>query len=210
MKHALTSMVRLFPAAFRTQFGAAIVEQIDHDYDLARARGALPAAWFTIATAFDLGRSAIAERWSPTWTSASHAEDDGMSIAQGWMRDLRHAARALQRSPGFAAVTIGTLGLAIGVNAGMFSVVKTVLLDPLPYPDANRLVHIAAAAPGSGFADEFGVSSEFFLQYKEQSKLLRDVSTYNSFTSTLRVGDRIERVRMSWPTNSLYSTLGVK
>jgi hypothetical protein len=58
--------------------------------------------------------------------------------------------------------------------------------------------------------EEFGVSSEFLVQYREQSKLLEDISTYNSFTNTLRVGDRVERVRMSWPTNSLFSTLGAR
>ena len=71
-------------------------------------------------------------------------------------------------------------------------------------------MHIAATAPGSELPEEFGVSAEFFVQYKEQSKLLEDVSTYNSFTSTLRAGDRVERIRMSWPTNSMYSTLGAK
>ncbi len=132
------------------------------------------------------------------------------STLSEWARDLRHASRSLRRSPGFAAVTIGTLGLAIGANAGMFSVVDAVLLKPLPYGHADRLVYIAASAPGSDFPAEFGVSSEFYVQYKEQSRLLEDVSTFNSFTNTLRAGDRVERVRMSWPTNSLFSTLGAK
>lgn len=125
-----------------------------------------------------------------------------------WARDLRHAARALKRTPGFTALAVGMLGLAIGANAGMFSVVNTVLLHPLPYANVNRLVHIAASAPGSDYPPEFGVGPEFYVQYKEQSRLLEDVSTYNSFTSTLRVDDRVERVRMTWPTNSLFSTLG--
>ncbi len=122
--------------------------------------------------------------------------------------DLRLTARALKRTPGFAFLAVGMLGLAIGATAGMFSVVDTVLLNPLPYANVDRLVHVAASAPGSDYPDEFGVASEFFVQYKEQSQLLEDVSTYNSFTSTLRTADRVERIRMSWPTNSLYSTLG--
>jgi hypothetical protein len=85
-----------------------------------------------------------------------------------------------------------------------------VLLDPLPYQPIDRLVHIAAAAPGSDFPPEFGVSAEFYVQYREESRLLQDVSTYNSFTSTLRTEDRVERIRMSWPTNSLFSTLGAQ
>ena len=71
-----------------------------------------------------------------------------MSAVDLWTRDLRHAARALRRAPGFTLMAVGTLGLAIGATAGMFSVVNTVLLNPLPYPHADRLVSIAATAPG--------------------------------------------------------------
>jgi predicted permease len=132
------------------------------------------------------------------------------STSSDWARDLRLAARALRRSPGFSILAIGMLGLAIGANAGMFSVVNTVLLKPLPFAHPDRLVHIAGTAPGSDYPAEFGVGDEFYLQYKEQSRLLEDVSTYNSGTSTLRVGDRVERIRMSWPTSSLFNTLGAK
>src|SRR5262245_62266745 len=105
-----------------------------------------------------------------------------------WARDLRHAARAVPLVPGFTVMAVGTLGLAIGVNAGMFSVVNKVLLDPLPYANADRLLFISASAPGSDLNGEFGVSDEFFVQYREQSKLLEDLSTFNSFTSTMRAG----------------------
>jgi len=127
-----------------------------------------------------------------------------------WARDLRHSLRALLRSPGFTLMAVGTLGLAIGVNAGMFSVVNKVLLDPLPYGNADRLLYVAASAPGSDLPKEFGVSAEFFLQYKEQSHLLEDVAAFNSFTSTMRAGDRVERIRMSAPTYTLFSTLGAQ
>lgn len=126
------------------------------------------------------------------------------------MRDFKHAFRTLLRTPGFAVLAVGMLGLAIGANTGIFSVVDTVLLDPLPYSDSDRLVYIGASAPGSDMPEEFPVAREFLVQYREQSKLLEEVSTYNSFTNTLRVGDRIERVRMSAPTTSLFSTLGVE
>jgi putative ABC transport system permease protein len=131
-------------------------------------------------------------------------------VSGEWARDLRHAIRGLRRTPGFGVMTVGTLGLAIGVNTGMFSVVDKVLLAPLPYAHADRLVNITASAPGSDLPPEFGVGAEFYLQYKEQSRLLEDVSTYNSFTSTLRVGDRVERILMSWPTTSLFTTLGAR
>ena len=193
MKRALLALARTFPRAFHEQFGAEVRDQIERDYDVARAKGLAALAGFSIATAFDLALTSITERIRPTWAShTQQREGSRMSMMSEWARDLRHAARSLRRTPGFAVVTIGTLGLAIGVNAGMFSVVDTVLLKPLPFAHVDRLVNISGTAPGSGFPDDFGVAAEFFVQYKEQSKLIEDISTYNSFTSTLRVGDRVE------------------
>jgi len=129
-------------------------------------------------------------------------------ILEEWSRDLRQAARTLWRTPGFTALTVGMLGLAIGVTTGMFGVVNTVLLNPLPYANPDRLVYIVASAPGSDFPPEFGVGPEFYVHYRERSRLLEDVATFNSFTSTFRTPERVERIRMSAPTNSLFSTLG--
>ncbi len=127
-----------------------------------------------------------------------------------WTTDLRHAARSLRRRPGFTLMAVGTLALALGANAGMFGVVNTVLVHPLAYAQPDRLVYIAGTAPGSDLPEEFGVGQEFYLQYREQSHRLKDIAIYNSFTSTLRITDRVERIRMSAPTNSLYSTLGAR
>ena len=213
LRATLRGAVRLFPAAFRERFGDAMVEQAEHEVDHARTRGRLPALWAAVAGAADLARSGVAETWNPTWTSdvPSLAEEREMRFTlQGWARDLRNAARALRRAPGFTAVAVGTLGLAIGVNAGMFGVVDTVLLDPLPFARPDRLVYIAGTAPGSDLPAEFGPGAEFIVHYRERSKLLESISTVNSFTSTMRADDRVERIRMSIPTNSLFATLGVQ
>ena len=74
----------------------------------------------------------------------------------GWVQDLGYAARSLRRSPGFTFAAAGTLALALGANAGIFSVVNDVLLEPLPYSDADRIVQIAGSAPGSDLPEEFG------------------------------------------------------
>jgi putative ABC transport system permease protein len=213
MRSLLIRMVRSLPRGFREQFEFEMIEHIEREYVAARSRGRLAAIGYSLATGADLARNAIAERWRPTWTRppiATVEDKDMKSLLDDWMRDLRHATRALARSPGFTIIAAGTLGLAIGVNAGMFSVVNRVLLNPLPFPNNDRLMAISASAPGSDFPPEFGVSAEFFIQYREQSKLIEDLTTFNSFTNTLRVEDRVERVRMSWPTTSVYSTLGVK
>jgi putative ABC transport system permease protein len=125
-------------------------------------------------------------------------------------RDLRHAWRALRRTPGFLATCILTLGLAIGAVTGMFSVVNAVILRPLPFASADRLVSISGTAPGSDLPERFGLAAEFYLHYKERSKLLDGIFVFGSGTSTFRSGDRVERIPMAWPSNDMYATLGVR
>lgn len=129
-------------------------------------------------------------------------------LFEAWFLDLKFGARSLRRTPAFAAVAIGTLALAFGVTAGMFSVVNGVLIQPLPYAHADRLLYVTGTAPGSDLPPDIGVSNEFYLHYRERASTLEDVALYSSFTSTMRAGDRVERIRMAGPTYTLFSTLG--
>jgi predicted permease len=124
-------------------------------------------------------------------------------------RDLRHGWRALRRTPGFFVTAVGTLALAIGAVAGMFSVVNAVLLRPLPFPNADRLVVLSGTAPGSDLPEVFGLGFDFYFQYKERSQLIDGIFAFGSGTSTLRADERVERVPMTFPTNDMYTTLGV-
>ena len=127
-----------------------------------------------------------------------------------WTTDLRHAWRALQRTPGFLITAIGTLALAIGAVAGMFGVVNAVLLRPLPFSDPDRLVVVSGMAPGSDLPERFGLGMEFYLHYKEHSKLIDGIFIFGAGTSTLRTEDRVERISMAFPSNTMYATLGVR
>ena len=80
-------------------------------------------------------------------------------------RNTRYAWRALRRQPGYMAAVIVTLGLGIGANTAMFSVIDGVLLKPLPYPGSDRLVLIKEAAPLAGQA-EVGVSIRELYDYR--------------------------------------------
>ena len=130
-------------------------------------------------------------------------------IAQ-WTTDLRHAWRGLLRTPAFLVTAVGTLALAIGPVAGMFSVVNTVLLKPLPFPNSDRLVALSGTAPGSDLSERFGLGFDFYFEFKENSKLLDGVFAFGGGTSTLRTDTRVERISMAFPTNDMYATLGVR
>jgi len=132
------------------------------------------------------------------------------AISHHLARDLRHAWRSLRRTPGFLAVSVATLALAIGAVAGMFSVVNAVILRPLPFASPDRLVALAGTAPGSDLPDRFGPGMEFYVHYTERSKLLAGMTVAGAGTSTFRAGDRVERIGMAWPTNDMYATLGVR
>jgi predicted permease len=125
-------------------------------------------------------------------------------------KDLHYAWRALLRSPGFFIISIVTLALAIGAVAGMFGVVNAVVLRPLPFDHAERLVVIGGTAPGSDLPPRFGLGAEFYVHYKERSKLLDGIFLFGAGTSTLRTESRVERIPMAWPTNDMYATLGVR
>ena len=130
--------------------------------------------------------------------------------AQDAARDLRHASRALLRTPGFLITAVGTLAVAIGATAGMFGVVNTVMLEPLPFPKPDRLVFVQGTAPGSDLPERFDPGSEFYLHYKERSTLIDGIFFFGGGTSTFRTNDRVERIPMAWPTNDMYATLGVR
>jgi predicted permease len=96
-------------------------------------------------------------------------------------QDIRFTLRTLSRDPGFAAISILILTLAIGANIAVFSVVNTLLLRPLPFPDANELVWIAPPPSGCGLSCAT-YSADAYEEFRAQSRAYRDVTGYQAFT----------------------------
>jgi predicted permease len=78
------------------------------------------------------------------------------------LADVRHAVRALRARPGFALSVVLSLALGIGANAAVFSVASALLLRPLPYPDAERLVILWNRSPGLGIAEDWFSTAQYF------------------------------------------------
>jgi putative ABC transport system permease protein len=131
-------------------------------------------------------------------------------MMETWVRDSRHAARSLARAPGFTLSVVATLALAIGANAAIFSVVNVVLLEPLPFPHAARLVHIGGTAPGTDQPEELGVTDELYFEYRESVPGLEDLALYGTGSSTTRAEGQVDQLFVTRATPSFFTTLGVQ
>ena len=127
-----------------------------------------------------------------------------------WMRDLRQAARGLARAPGFTLIVVATLALAIGANAAIFSLVDVVLLEPLPFPNSDRLISIASTAPGTDQPEEFGVPDELYFEYRESVPGLEAVGLYGTGSSTTRAEGHVDQLFLTQATPSLFTVLGAQ
>ncbi len=123
-------------------------------------------------------------------------------------QDLKYGARQLARNPGFTAVAVLTLALGIGANTAVFSVVHAVLLQPLPYPNAERLVALTGQAPGVGVG-QFGLTEVEYLRFQSDSRMLESVGGYVTGQITLSGVEQPQRVQVGVVTSSVFDVLGV-
>jgi putative ABC transport system permease protein len=124
------------------------------------------------------------------------------------VQDVRYAGRLLRRAPAFAAIVVLTLGLGIGLNTALFSVVKTVLIEPLPYHDPGRLAMIWSQWPG--FAKTW-VSTQEYQNYRERLHSFEDMALFQAtFEVSVDNGGEPERLAASSVTTNLFSVLGVE
>src|SRR5579871_861189 len=123
------------------------------------------------------------------------------------MKDLKHAIRILRHSPGFTATAISALALGIGANTAIFSVVNTVLLKPLPYPQPDRIVLLMNSSPQGNFP---GASVPKYNVWRAQSEVLDDVAAYDSGGPGMNLGggDRPEQVKGIHVSHEFFRLFG--
>jgi len=127
------------------------------------------------------------------------------------LQDLRYALRTLRKSPGFSAVAVLTLSLAIGANTAMFSVTNGVLLEPLPIHRQERVVFIYKEAPRDNSLRPFAVADLAAL--RERGGIFESVAGVQydgAFPHPMRDGDRALSVMTSLVSGEFFGVLGVR
>ncbi|HEX6315586.1 MAG TPA: ABC transporter permease [Gemmatimonadaceae bacterium] len=124
------------------------------------------------------------------------------------LTDLRYAVRSLSRTPGFALAVILTLGLGIGANTAIFSVVRGVLLKPLPHRDGERLVYLRQSINGPG-GDNILFSVPEILDFRNAAKTLQGIAEYSQMAYTLQGEDDAVRINVGLVTGNYFDIMGL-
>jgi putative ABC transport system permease protein len=125
------------------------------------------------------------------------------------IRDIRFGARTLLKNRGFAALAILTLGLGIGANTAIFSVIDGVLLKPLPYASGDRLVLVRQSAPLAGRANA-GVSIKELYDYREQTQAFDALVEYHQMNFDLLQRGEPDRVNTGVVSHDFFDVLGIE
>lgn len=138
-------------------------------------------------------------------------EARGLRFWDAFMRDLKFAARLLRRDPVFAATAILTLGLCIGANTAVFSVVDAVLLRPLPYPDHERLVQVVTAVTFKGVSGEQTGQTGVVWEAVRDRVASLDAAVMSGLAMDVNLAGagRVENVRHHRVSAGFFKTLGV-
>lgn len=122
--------------------------------------------------------------------------------------DVRYAVRTLSKNPAFSATALAALALGIGANTAIFSVIDTVLLKPVAFPDAGRIVFLFVTTQGG---PSYGGSAAKFNVWRQQKEVLQDVSAYeyNGADLTLTGGAYPERVHAIRVSADYFHLFGV-
>jgi predicted permease len=137
--------------------------------------------------------------------SPSAAKKAGVEL----LRELRLSSRRLRRTPAFTAIVIFTLGIGIGANTAIFSLVKGILLDPLLYDKPEQLVAVYSAAPGIG-EEILPQSAAIHYTYEDEARLIESIGLYRGSDVTVRGFEEPRRIPAMFMTAGTLPTLRVR
>ena len=129
----------------------------------------------------------------------------------GILNQFKPLTRRFARSPMFTAVTVLTLAIGIGANTAIFSVLNGVLLKPLPYPDADKIVAVWQTISGPGIGiPEINASPATYFLYREEGRVFQDIGLWRINAVTVTGLAEPERIRGLEATDGALSVLGIQ
>jgi putative ABC transport system permease protein len=142
----------------------------------------------------------------------SHREQRRLPFVETTMQDLRYALRMLVKTPGFSLVAIATLALGIGANTAIFSLISAVLLRPLPFPDADRLMLVwdDVTVQSHGRFSLTEPTPADYASWKEQSRSFTDMAAMTTETYNLTGSGEPLKLDGVRTTANLFTVLGMK
>lgn len=132
----------------------------------------------------------------------------GLPWAEKVGRDVSYATRSLWKSPGFTLVGVLTLGLGVGANTAMFTVLDGLVLKPLPWPDSKRVLSIWEGSPGKGHG-KTPVAAAQFLDLRTGAKSFQAMAGWNATAINLASGGTPERYQGAAVTEDFFRVVGI-
>ena len=186
------ALIRVLPSDFRNEFGGEM-EQVFREQrtDVEQKQGMTALVKMWRDTIVDLFRMAPREHFSVL------------------SQDIRYAWRVMRKNPGFTLSAILILGLGIGANSAIFSVVNSVLLKPLPYMEGDQLVVLRNSQTRLGVEDaQFSVQE--IQDYRERNSSLAELVEFHTMTFTLLGGAEARSVRTGVVSAQFFDVMGVR
>jgi predicted permease len=206
-------LLRLWPSSLQRAYGDAMEEAFEQRVDAARRAGRTrylrvlareAASLLTVAVAEHCGSEARAAR-----RRARRANTRKAGLMDVMAREIRQAARRLGRAPLFTTAAVSTLALAIAANVAIFTVVERVVLNPLPFPESDRVIRLYHRVPRVGSQAFDSMPPGLYLDYAERARSLAAVAAYQVSEVTVTGSGEPERIAAARVTQSLNSVLRV-
>src|SRR5512137_2428981 len=124
-----------------------------------------------------------------------------------WLGDLRYSVRSLRKQPGFLLIAILTLGLGIGSNVAIFTIVNRMLLQPLPYANQARVLSLYERSPT--YPEGMALSLADFVDWRERQQVFDGMAVFQNLEFTLSGVEEPEKVGGTVTSTDLLSVLGV-
>jgi predicted permease len=140
----------------------------------------------------------------------SYRDQRGLPLIETLVSDTREALRRMRKAPGFTAAVILTLALGIGSNTAIFAVVDGILIQPLPYPQAEALVSIWHTAPGLPGVSDLSCSPSMYFTYREENRTLQQFGVWSSGGASVTGVAEPEQPRALFVTYGVLDAVGVK